>query len=472
MANPTQFPPLPMEAYETKFLNAENTPIHYSDATAIKTKAIGEKFLIDLAKDQLVKHLLQNEGMNTEDEIEWTVVGQGDDLKITAETKDKKYSFNKAKITPMGPQFQNAFRVVQKLWDDTLGELDALPEGEETEAPASSGSSSAGGVKGKSHTLTPAAAQAQRMRVWDETQAIIVEETYNAGKQCIALDGEEATTCHHLNHYKKQNSEQIELQDHRPQNAVDNTHVQVLKVDAIDQATKLGLIPKNRVALLNPANNRTPGGFKGAPALEEQIVMRSTLLPELQGEAQKASASGKKYPLDDDQLILTKDVTLFRASEANGYKLLAEPATVGILSSAAVNCNGTELDKETIKKIMRNKIYLQLDAARQGNYNVLVLVPFGCGVFGNDPKMVAELYKEVIDTYFKGIFNEIFFTTPDPRHFKIFNQVFPRGGVAVDEFGLPIVPTTPPNGTTPPTSERDDTTAEALASRLAALARS
>lgn len=469
MTTPTQFPPLPMEAYETKFLNAENTPIHYSDATAIKTKAIGEKFLIDLAKDQLVKHLLQNEGMNTEDEIEWTVVGQGDDLKITAETKDKKYSFDKTKITPMGPQFQNAFRVVQKLWDDTLGELDALPEGEETEAPASSGSSSAGGVKGKSHTLTPEAAQARRIRVWDETQAIIVEEMYSVGKQCIALDREEATTSHHLNHYKKQNSEQIELQDHRPQNAVDNTHVQVLKVDAIDQATKLGLIPENRVALLNPANNHTPGGFKGAPALEEQIVMRSTLLPELQKEQE----NGKKYPLEDDnQLILTKDVTLFRASEANGYELLAKPATVGILSSAAVNCNGTNLDKETIKKIMRNKIYLQLDAARQEKYNVLVLVPFGCGVFGNDPEMVAALYKEVIDTYFKGIFNEIFFTTPDPRHFKIFNQVFPRDGVAVDEHDLPIPPTTPPNGTTPPTSERDDTTDEALAARLAALVRS
>ena len=64
-------------------------------------------------------------------------------------------------------------------------------------------------------------------------------------------------------------------------------------------------------------------------------------------------------------------------------------------------------------------------------HDTLILGAWGCGVFGNDPYMVAKLFKRHIDSdHFHGLFRHIIFAVLDPskKHDNTiaFEQTFGR----------------------------------------------
>ena len=54
-----------------------------------------------------------------------------------------------------------------------------------------------------------------------------------------------------------------------------------------------------------------------------------------------------------------------------------------------------------------------MKTAYDENYDTVILGAFGCGAFYNPPELVAEFYKRVIDTHFKGAFRKITFAILD-----------------------------------------------------------
>jgi uncharacterized protein (TIGR02452 family) len=162
--------------------------------------------------------------------------------------------------------------------------------------------------------------------------------------------------------------------------------------------------------VLNLANRQNPGGgvLDGAGAQEENIFRRSNLFLSLYQFASYANEYGikkheKSYPLDRNTGgIYSADITIFRASEKNGYCLLKQPYTVSIVTVPAINRpnlvkrNGKLYIDDKFVEPAKEKIRTILRIAGKYKHDCLVLGAFGCGAFANPPNHMAELFKEVL----------------------------------------------------------------------------
>ena len=186
------------------------------------------------------------------------------------------------------------------------------------------------------------------------------------------------------------------------------TQVEVVNEDCLEVAERLvdeGYAP----ALLNMASRRNPGGgvIGGAGAQEETVFRRTDLFKSLYQFASYACQYGLRksrfqYPLDQNfGGIYTPDVTYFRDSEANDYRLLDNPTDFAVITVAGINRpdltpDGREIAEylvPTVKDKMRTIFRLGL---RHG-CDSLVLGALGCGAFRNPPRHIARLFHEVME---------------------------------------------------------------------------
>ncbi|MDT3440130.1 MULTISPECIES: TIGR02452 family protein [unclassified Pseudofrankia] len=158
-----------------------------------------------------------------------------------------------------------------------------------------------------------------------------------------------------------------------------------------------GQVPEP-VAVLNFASARRPGGgfLGGAKAQEEDLCRCSALhacltaVPEFY-EAHRA----RRTALYSDRVIHAPAVPVFRD---DSLQLLAEPVLVGFLTAAAPNAGvivANEPDEaHLIPLALRARSRQVLAVAVRHGYRRLVLGAWGCGVFRNDPAVVAAAFRE------------------------------------------------------------------------------
>jgi uncharacterized protein (TIGR02452 family) len=110
------------------------------------------------------------------------------------------------------------------------------------------------------------------------------------------------------------------------------------------------------------------------------------------------------YPLDmNTGGIYSKDVTILRGSEKNGYCLLKNPFKLSIVSVPAINKPELDFINDNFyisKKLIepsKEKIRTILRISGLFNHDCLVLSAFGCGAFCNPPQHMAKLFKEVFN---------------------------------------------------------------------------
>ena len=156
----------------------------------------------------------------------------------------------------------------------------------------------------------------------------------------------------------------------------------------------------NNVLLLNFASAKNPGGgfLGGSQAQEESLARSSALYASLQTQPEYYETNrGCRTALYTDHMILSPGVPVFR--EDNG-QLLAEPYTVGMLTSPAVNAGAVNDNEpanvEKILPTMASRIDKALAVALRHGYEHLVLGAWGCGVFRNDPKAIAKLFADAL----------------------------------------------------------------------------
>jgi uncharacterized protein (TIGR02452 family) len=149
------------------------------------------------------------------------------------------------------------------------------------------------------------------------------------------------------------------------------------------------------VAILNFASATKPGGGfqNGAQAQEESIARASALFPSIARHT-AFYQTGHRPPLHSDQMIYSPAVPFFRDDSGT---LLENYFEVSIITAAAVKadeCSGAERGRieEVMRQRMRKVIAL---AIREGN-RALVLGAFGCGVFRNDPNVVARIWYDLL----------------------------------------------------------------------------
>ncbi|MDO7875788.1 TIGR02452 family protein [Hymenobacter sp. ASUV-10] len=196
--------------------------------------------------------------------------------------------------------------------------------------------------------------------------------------------------------------------------------VQVYQATTLEAAAALAK-PGGRVGCLNFASARNPGGgfLGGSQAQEESLARSSGLYPCLTQfrEMYAHNARPDSTGLYSDYFIYSPGVPVFRG-EAGEW--LEQPFTVDFITAPAVNAgalrrNSPELLPQ-LRPTMQRRLRLVLAAAARHGIANLVLGAWGCGVFGNEPAEVAELFAEALaDERIRGRFRRIDFAIFDPK---------------------------------------------------------
>lgn len=187
-----------------------------------------------------------------------------------------------------------------------------------------------------------------------------------------------------------------------------------------------------KVIALNFASAKNPGGgfLGGAKAQEESLARVSALYPTLLTQAAYYETHrAMNTCLYTDHIIYSPQVPVFRAENGD---FLNQPYLVSFITSPAVNQNGMKAKREPqenfakIPAIMRARIEKILSIALIHQYPVLVLGAWGCGVFQNSTKDVAQYFAEFLlqNPIFVNRFQKVIFAILDHSEEKRFIQPF------------------------------------------------
>jgi uncharacterized protein (TIGR02452 family) len=152
------------------------------------------------------------------------------------------------------------------------------------------------------------------------------------------------------------------------------------------------------VAALNFASAKNPGGgfLNGSQAQEESLARSSALHASLLKawpfyERHRASPS----LLYSDAMILSPDCPVIRDDDGS---LLEAPRLATFITSAAPNAgavaNSRREELPLIPDAVRKRAEYVLTLAASRRYRRLVLGAWGCGVFRNDPRVVAGAFRD------------------------------------------------------------------------------
>lgn len=147
--------------------------------------------------------------------------------------------------------------------------------------------------------------------------------------------------------------------------------------------------------VLNMASDYIPGGgvAKGCPAQEEELFRRSNA---------HQTHPRAWYPLKDDEILYSPEVTIIKDKRANNYQLIKE-VKVSMFACAALRKpnlnNGKYYDDDY--QMMSDKIESMFMMGIAMKHDSLVLGAFGCGAFYNPPTEVAKIFATMINKYGK-----------------------------------------------------------------------
>ena len=101
-----------------------------------------------------------------------------------------------------------------------------------------------------------------------------------------------------------------------------------------------------------------------------------------------------------------------------------------VITCAAPNKSAAQkyqnVSDEENTKVLRSRIRFVLDIAKYNDVDTLILGAYGCGVFGQNPKEVAETFRECLNTSHKNCFSKVIFAIPKGRdnNLQAFEKVF------------------------------------------------
>eukprot|EP01084_Bolivina_argentea_P197630 338638_1 len=193
-----------------------------------------------------------------------------------------------------------------------------------------------------------------------------------------------------------------------------NTIIKVLNIDCIDGGQQLVENGYNPI-ILNCGGSRHAGGgwTDGAGAQEENLFRRTSFSVVL-----NKKTNCNLYPIPKYGCIYVPNIVVFRGNEINGYELLGKPFEMAFIIGCMIrhpkynNKNVQKINNiicDKIRSIFRVSLYYKHDS--------IVLTAWGCGDFGNKPKDIAGLFKQVIDEKeFRNRFKTIVFAILDDHN--------------------------------------------------------
>lgn len=220
----------------------------------------------------------------------------------------------------------------------------------------------------------------------------------------------------------------LALPSRRVREQADETKISVTGESTVAAIRRLG---GERLACLNFASAKNPGGgfLGGAQAQEESLARSSALYPCLvtqkaHYERNRANASARYL----DLAIYSHEVPFFRDDDGGWFDapVLCSVITCAAPNAAAMRTHGT-FDAVSVETTLRRRAHLVLQIANGTGMDTLVLGAWGAGVFGNDPTMVARVFRELLANHYENWFHEVVFAVlggPGSTNHDAFSAVF------------------------------------------------
>lgn len=184
--------------------------------------------------------------------------------------------------------------------------------------------------------------------------------------------------------------------------------------------------------VLNFASAKNPGGgfLRGTMAQEESLAYASALYATLTPHSAMYEYNRKNVAaLYSDWMIYSPRVPVFRNDD---HSFLQKPYRVSFMTSPAVNAGAVRQNEpkkvHLIEPINRERARKFLWIASKENHKTLILGAWGCGVFQNDSREIAEMFsdllKEELANCFERVIMAIYDTTQTRKVYNEFVKVF------------------------------------------------
>lgn len=185
----------------------------------------------------------------------------------------------------------------------------------------------------------------------------------------------------------------------------------LLKIQAIDSVSAILEAPPGKTAVLNFASYKNPGGmFLAGSKAQEECLCHESFLYNVLGNNMwfyDWNNGHKNKSLYLNRALYSPDIIFMRDGKQKKCDVITCAAPNK--SSAQEYCNVTD---EENKKVLDSRIRFVLDIAADNQVDNLVLGAYGCGVFGQDPKEVASIFKKYLfSTHL--CFNYVVFAIPN-----------------------------------------------------------
>lgn len=181
-------------------------------------------------------------------------------------------------------------------------------------------------------------------------------------------------------------------------------------------------VPLGKTAVLNMASSIKKGGgvAKGAMAQEECLFRCSNLF----------TIRDDYYPLDIHEFIYTNDATFVKSANFKPISVKADVITIAAPNINKQNKYYNPKDFETIsyEEQINIKINQMLTYANGMKCKNIILGAWGCGVFKNDPTIIANYFKDILK-YKRKLFDNIVFAVINDKNsvgnnYQIFKDTF------------------------------------------------
>jgi len=276
------------------------------------------------------------------------------------------------------------------------------------------------------------ATRQQRAAIAAETIEILDRGTYAVDGHPVSIVDRLAESCRNTRIWTPAELERL-IASPRLASGVSTT-IALDNCTTLDAARQLLEDGFHDPVLLNFASAKNPGGgfLSGSQAQEECLARASGLYASLSMHMPFYDMNRRcKTSLYTNHAIYSPGVPVFR-DDADA--LLHSPYLVSMVTSPAVNAGAVrENEPQHIGKIeatMRHRINSILAIAHRYRHRALVLGAWGCGVFGNDPAVVANWFREALTSrsQFGAVFDRVVFAVLDLAEgtptFNDFRQTF------------------------------------------------
>lgn len=204
---------------------------------------------------------------------------------------------------------------------------------------------------------------------------------------------------------------------------ITDLHRQQIIVDDLDSVSAIFKYAEGRTAVLNFSSYKNPGGMfiNGSKAQEECLCHESFLynvLKEFQSSFYDWNNQHKNKALYLNRGLYSPDVVF----EHNGKIKKCDVITCAAPNKSAAQKYQNVSDKEN-SDVLKSRIEFIMQMALNKKVDTLILGAYGCGVFGQDAKEVATIFKECIQ-YSNA--NKVIFAIPNGKdgNLKNFEKIF------------------------------------------------